>query len=194
MASDAGGGGFLVQAAIYLGAASVAVPLFNRLKLGSILGYLAAGLLIGPSVLGLVKNVSVIQHLAEFGVVFLLFLIGLELSFRRLAAMRTEVFGLGTAQVLVTALLATLVLVAVGLWVLVILARPFTPWKTVLVGAMVGAVALILVVEPFRDFYALELPEWRIIGQAALIAVGATLVLEIGWRASRLIGRSRAAE
>jgi len=87
----------------------------------------------------------------------------------------------------------TLVLVAVGLWVLVILARPFSRWKAALVGAMVGAVALILVIEPFRDFYALELPQWRIIGQGALIAAGAMLVLEIGWRASRIIGSRRAA-
>ncbi|MSO79101.1 MAG: HAD family hydrolase, partial [Acidimicrobiia bacterium] len=85
----------------------------------------------------------------------------------------------------------TLVLVAVALWVLVILARPFTMWKGTLVGAMVGAVALILVIEPVRDFYALDLPEWRIVGEAGLIAAGAIIVLEIGWRASRIIGRRR---
>jgi cation-transporting ATPase E len=86
----------------------------------------------------------------------------------------------------------TLVLVAVGLWVLVILARPFTLWKTMLVGSMVGAVALILVIEPLRDFYALELPDWRIVGEAGLVAAAAILVLEVGWRASRIIGRRRA--
>jgi CPA2 family monovalent cation:H+ antiporter-2 len=100
---------------VILVAAVALVWIFHRLKASPVLGYLAAGLLIGPSVLGLVKNVSVIQHLAEFGVVFLLFLVGLELSFRRLASMRTEVFGLGTAQVLVTALLAAIALIAVGL-------------------------------------------------------------------------------
>jgi cation-transporting ATPase E len=77
--------------------------------------------------------------------------------------------------------------------VLVILARPFTRWKGVLVGAMVGAVALILVVEPLRNFYALRTPEVRVLGEAALIAAGAILLLEIGWRASRVIGRRRAA-
>jgi cation-transporting ATPase E len=85
----------------------------------------------------------------------------------------------------------TLVLVAVGLWVLVILARPFTLWKGTLVGAMVGAVILTLVIEPLRDFYALDLPEWRIVGEAGLIAGGAIIVLEMGWRASRIIGRRR---
>jgi cation-transporting ATPase E len=87
----------------------------------------------------------------------------------------------------------TLVLVAVGLWVLVILARPFTLWKGILVGSMIGAVALVLVIVPLREFYALELPEWRIIGQAGLVAAGAILLLEIGWRASRVIGRRREA-
>jgi cation-transporting ATPase E len=84
---------------------------------------------------------------------------------------------------------ATLVLVAMGLWVLVILARPFTLWRGALVGAMVGCVALILVIEPLRDFYALELPDARVAGQAALIAAAGMLVLELGWRASRIIGR-----
>jgi len=88
----------------------------------------------------------------------------------------------------------TLVLVVVGLWVLVILARPFNRWKGALVGAMVGAVALILVIEPLRDFYALELPEWRVIGQAGLVAAGAIFVLEIGWRTSRIIGWRREPE
>jgi cation-transporting ATPase E len=87
---------------------------------------------------------------------------------------------------------SALVLIAVGLWVLVILARPFTVWKGVLVGAMAGAVGLILVVDPLRDFYALRLPDSRVAGEAALIAVSAILVLEIGWRASRVVGRRRA--
>jgi cation-transporting ATPase E len=75
--------------------------------------------------------------------------------------------------------------------VLVILARPFNRWKALLVGAMVGLVALIFVITPLRDFYALDLPEWRVVGEAGLVATGAILVLEIGWRASRIIGRRR---
>jgi cation-transporting P-type ATPase E len=83
---------------------------------------------------------------------------------------------------------ASLVLIAVGLWILVILARPFNWWKAILVGSMVGAVAFILAIEAFRDFYALELPDARMLGMSALIAIAAILLVEIGWRASRVLG------
>ena len=82
---------------------------------------------------------------------------------------------------------ATLVLVAAGLWVLVLLARPFNWWKGVLVGAMVASVALILVIGPLRDFYALRLPGIRVLGWASLIATAAILLLEVGWRSGRLV-------
>lgn len=82
---------------------------------------------------------------------------------------------------------AALVLVVVGLWVLVLLARPFNWWKALLVGSMAGCVALILAIEPLRDFYALQLPAVRELGQAALIAGGAVLLLEVFWRASRVV-------
>jgi cation-transporting ATPase E len=87
---------------------------------------------------------------------------------------------------------AALVLVAVGLWILVLLARPFNWWKALLVGSMAGSVALILLIEPLRDFYALQLPDARVLGVAALIAVSAMLLLEIGWRASRVVANRRA--
>lgn len=93
----------LPQAAIFLGAAVVAVPLSKRLGFGAILGYLAAGLAIGPGGFGLISQVDAILHFAEFGVVLLLFVIGLELQPSRLWAMRKSVFGLGLAQVMVTA-------------------------------------------------------------------------------------------
>jgi cation-transporting P-type ATPase E len=86
---------------------------------------------------------------------------------------------------------ATLVLVAVGLWVLVLLARPFNWWKTLLVGSMAGSVVLILLIEPLRDFYALEIPDTRSLGQCALIAGAAIVLLEIVWRTSRVIARRR---
>lgn len=90
---------FLFQATLYLIAAVVAVPLAARLGLGSVLGYLAAGILIGP-VLGLVGNeVGELQHFAEFGVVMMLFLIGLELEPRVLWNMRDRLLGLGGLQV-----------------------------------------------------------------------------------------------
>lgn len=95
----------LAQTAVLLAAAVVAVSLFRLLNLSSILGYVAAGLVIGPWGLRLVQEVGKISHIAEFGVVLLLFIIGLELQPTRLWVMRRTVFGLGTAQVLLCALL-----------------------------------------------------------------------------------------
>ncbi len=94
--------GFLEEAAIFLGTAIIAVPLFRRLGFGSVLGYLAAGVVIGPWSLGLINNSENILHFAELGVVFLLFVIGLELQPQRLWVLRKQVFGLGMAQVVVT--------------------------------------------------------------------------------------------
>lgn len=102
---------FLYQASIYLAAAVLAVPIAARLGLGSVLGYLAAGILIGP-VLGLVgAETDDLQHVAEFGVVMMLFLIGLELEPKALWDMRHKLFGLGGAQVV----LSTLVLMGVAM-------------------------------------------------------------------------------
>ncbi|QFY91009.1 glutathione-regulated potassium-efflux system protein KefC [Magnetovirga frankeli] len=90
---------------IYLTAAVIAVPLAKRLGLGSVLGYLIAGAIIGPWVLGLIHNVEDILHFAEFGVVLLLFLIGLELNPRRLWSMRRPILGLGGLQVVASSAL-----------------------------------------------------------------------------------------
>ena len=84
-----------------MGAAVVAVPLFRRLGLGSVLGYFAAGVLVGPSVLGLFTDAQSILHFSELGVVMFLFVIGLELRPYKLWAMRSEIFGLGLFQVAV---------------------------------------------------------------------------------------------
>ncbi|SFD44932.1 monovalent cation:proton antiporter-2 (CPA2) family protein [Roseivivax sediminis] len=92
---------FLYQASIFLAAAVIAVPIAARLGLGSVLGYLAAGIVIGP-VLGLVTATSDLQHFAEFGVVMMLFLIGLELEPRALWAMRQKLIGLGGLQIVIT--------------------------------------------------------------------------------------------
>jgi monovalent cation:proton antiporter-2 (CPA2) family protein len=94
----------LLELLILLAAAVVLVPLFQRFGLGSVLGFLAAGVLVGPWGFALITDVEAIQHLAEFGIVFLLFLIGIELKPSRLWRMRRLVFGFGLAQVLVTAL------------------------------------------------------------------------------------------
>ena len=106
---------FLIQVTIFLAAAVIAVPVFRRLGLGAVLGYLAAGLAVGPQGLDLVGDVESILHFAEFGVVLLLFVIGLELQPTRLWTMRRPVFGLGGAQVLVTAAAIALVGYALGL-------------------------------------------------------------------------------
>ena len=86
---------------------------------------------------------------------------------------------------------ATLVLIAVGLWVLVLLARPFNWWKTVLVASMAGGVLLLLAIPPLRDFYGFQLPDARSLGQCALVAGAAIVLLEIVWRTSRVIARRR---
>jgi glutathione-regulated potassium-efflux system ancillary protein KefC len=95
--------GWLVNSLIYLGAAVLVVPLSKALGLGAIIGYLAAGIFIGPWGLGLVSNVVDILHFAEFGVVLMLFLVGLELEPKRLWSMRRPIFGWGSAQVLACA-------------------------------------------------------------------------------------------
>lgn len=99
---------FLLQAVIYLAAAVISVPLAKRLGLGSVLGYLFAGVLIGPHLLGWVGDAQEELHIAEFGVAMMLFLIGLELQPRKLWQMRREIFGTGSAQLLVTAAVITL--------------------------------------------------------------------------------------
>ena len=105
---------FLFQATIYLGAAVLAVPIAARLGLGSVLGYLAAGILIGP-IFGLVgSETEDLQHFAEFGVVMMLFLIGLELEPQALWKMRGKLLGLGGAQVLGTMALVTGAAMALG--------------------------------------------------------------------------------
>lgn len=86
-------------AVVLMGAAVVAVPLFRRLGLGSVLGYFAAGVLVGPSVFGLFTDAQAILHFSELGVVMFLFVIGLELRPRKLWAMRGQIFGLGLVQV-----------------------------------------------------------------------------------------------
>lgn len=96
----------LLNALIYLAAAVLVVPVAKRLGLGAVLGYLLAGIAIGPWGLGLIREVETILHFAEFGVVLLLFVIGLELEPKRLWALRRSIFGWGMAQVAaVTALL-----------------------------------------------------------------------------------------
>ncbi|MFO1245537.1 MAG: glutathione-regulated potassium-efflux system protein KefC [Ramlibacter sp.] len=116
---------WLTNSLIYLGAAVLAVPLSKALGLGAIIGYLAAGIAIGPWGLGLVTNVEDILHFAEFGVVLMLFLVGLELEPKRLWNLRRPIFGWGSAQVLGCTALLFAVAWAAGV-----------PWKIALVAAL----------------------------------------------------------
>lgn len=108
-------GGFFYQALVYLSAAVVAVPLAKKLGLGSVLGYLLAGVMIGPFVLGFVgEEGQDVMHFAEFGVVMMLFLIGLELQPAMIWKMRVPILGLGGAQVGLTSVAILLIAMAFG--------------------------------------------------------------------------------
>ncbi len=117
---------------VYLCAAVIAVPLSKYLGLGAIIGYLGAGLIIGPWGLGLVSEVQDVLHFAEFGVVLMLFLIGLELEPRRLWSLRRPIFGWGSAQVLACAAALFLGVYALGLF----FPAQLGGWKTPLVAAL----------------------------------------------------------
>ena len=116
---------WLVNSFIYLAAAVIAVPVAKKLGLGSIIGYLAAGIAIGPWGLKLVTNVQDILHFAEFGVVLMLFLVGLELEPKRLWNLRRPIFGWGSAQVLACAVIIMSVAVIFGV-----------DWKIALVAGL----------------------------------------------------------
>jgi glutathione-regulated potassium-efflux system protein KefB len=113
MAADTGIG--ILQTVALLGTAVIAVPLFRKLGLGSVLGYLAAGLVIGPHGFRVVTDSETLLHVAELGVVLFLFVIGLEMRPSKLWKLRGDIFGLGTAQVLTCTALLTAVAYAAGL-------------------------------------------------------------------------------
>ncbi|QPF73160.1 glutathione-regulated potassium-efflux system protein KefC [Roseateles sp. DAIF2] len=209
---------------VFLAAAVLAVPLARALRLGAILGYLVAGVIIGPGVLGLVNKPGTILELAEFGVVLMMFLVGLELEPRRLWAMRRAVFGWGSLQLLGSAALLMGLALAFG-----------QPWRLALVVSLglamsSTAVALavlaernlgsttsgqsVLSVALLQDIAAIPVlslvpiialsgdaashggGDWQV---AALKAVGAMLVIVLGGRLAlrpllRWIARSRTPE
>jgi CPA2 family monovalent cation:H+ antiporter-2 len=105
---------FIIEAAIVLAAAIVGVLLAERLKLGSVLGYLVAGLVIGPAGLAFVTDVEATRTLAELGVVFVLFMVGLELPLERIRVMPPAILGLGGGQILITGALIAGIVVALG--------------------------------------------------------------------------------
>ena len=109
------GDSFLFQAFIYLAAAVLSVPIAKRLGLGSVLGYLGAGAVIGPFALGLISDVEAVMHFAEFGVVMMLFLVGLELRPALLWRLRAPILGMGGLQVGLTAALVAAIGLGFGL-------------------------------------------------------------------------------
>jgi len=141
----------LLQSIIYLGAAVLAVPISKRIGLGSVLGYLIAGIIIGPWGLGLISNVETVLHFSEFGVVMMLFLIGLELDIDDLLKMRVPIFGLGGLQVVITGLVVTLLGLVFHL-----------DWKIALVAGMgVAMSSTAIAVQTLSERGELELPAGR---------------------------------
>lgn len=141
----------LLQSIIYLGAAVLAVPLSKRVGLGSVLGYLIAGMLIGPWGFGLIQNVETVLHFAEFGVVMMLFLIGLELNLHKLLALKVPIFGLGGLQVLLTAA------VVLGLGLLV-----HTDWRVAMVAGMgVAMSSTAIAAQTLKERGLMEQPSGR---------------------------------
>jgi monovalent cation:proton antiporter-2 (CPA2) family protein len=133
---------FLPEAVVFLGASVVLVPLFIRARLGAVLGYLAAGIIIGPSLLGLITDPDAVLRFAEFGIVLLLFVIGLELQPSRLWALRRDIFGLGAAQVVLCGLALT------GL----VLAMTSLTWQAALVvGLPLGLSSTALVMQLLNE-------------------------------------------
>lgn len=141
----------LVDIAVYLGAAMLAVPLFRRLGFGAVLGYLAAGMVIGPWGLGLIGDGSSTLHIGEIGVVFLLFVIGLELKPSRLWVMRRSIFVTGSAQVIV----AALPLAALAVW------WGLSPAVALLVGFGLSLSSTAFVLQTLAERQALGSPPGR---------------------------------
>jgi len=194
-------GNWLQVPLIFLAAAVVAVPLARALRLGTIVGYLAAGIVIGPQVLGLIHSPETVLELAEFGVVLMLFLVGLELEPRRLWALRRPIFLWGTVQLVGSALALLALFTLIG-W----------PWRMGLVAALglamsSTAVALavmaernlggttagqyVLSISLFQDIAAI--PVLALVPVLALGAAGGTAHEAHGWQtqlleAGRIVG------
>lgn len=150
-AAHHGGGVDLTAIVVLLAAAVIAVPLFRRIGLGSVLGYLAAGLAIGPYGLGFFHDAQAILHVAELGVVLFLFIIGLEMQPSRLWSMRGEIFGLGLMQVGLA--MAALV------WVGVLLGYPLVASFVAGTGFVLTSTAIVM--QLLEERRAMALPKGR---------------------------------
>ena len=131
---------FLLQLFIFLAAAAIAVPVAKKLGLGSVLGYLIAGIIIGPFGLSLIGEVEEVMHFTEFGVVMMLFLVGLELKPSLLWQMRTPILGMGGSQVIVSSLLIGGICLA------------FLPWQqAVAIGLTLSLSSTAIVLQTLRE-------------------------------------------
>ena len=131
---------FLLQLFIFLAAAAIAVPVAKKLGLGSVLGYLIAGIIIGPFGLSLIGDIEEVMHFTEFGVVMMLFLVGLELKPSLLWQMRTPILGMGGAQVVLSSALIAAVAVI------------FLPWQqAVAIGLILSLSSTAIVLQTLRE-------------------------------------------
>ena len=130
----------LLQLFIFLTASTIAVPIAKKLGLSSVLGYLMAGIVIGPFGLSLFANVESVMHFTEFGVVMMLFLVGLELKPALLWQMRIPILGMGGVQVILTAIIITFV------------AAIFLPWQQALaIGLILALSSTAIVVQTLKE-------------------------------------------
>ena len=141
---------FLLKLVIFLAAAVIAVPLAKKFKLGSVLGYLIAGIVIGPFCLALIDNIEEVMHFTEFGVVMMLFLVGLELKPSLLWEMRTPILGMGGLQVIFTC--AAIVLAF----------QFFLPWQqAVAIGLILSLSSTAIVLQTLREKGQMNTPPGR---------------------------------
>lgn len=141
---------FLLQLFIFLAAAAIAVPIAKKIGLGSVLGYLIAGIIIGPFGLTLINEVEEIMHFTEFGVVMMLFLVGLELKPSLLWQLKTPILGMGGVQVVVT----TIVISAIGFI--------FIPWQQALaLGLILSLSSTAIVLQTLKEKGLMNTPTGR---------------------------------
>lgn len=189
-AEVAGHGVDLVPVVALLGAAVVAVPLFKRLGLGSVLGYLAAGLLLGPSGIGLINDPEAVLTTAELGVVMFLFIIGLEMEPSKLWALRKQIFGLGVLQVASCGALLTGVGVLLGFPPVVafIFGMGFVLTSTAIVMQILGERGELSTSSGQRMVSILLLEDLAIVPLLALVAILAPSTGEEADLVQRVIG------
>ena len=182
---------FFFQALVYLTAAVVSVPIAKRIGLGSVLGYLIAGVIIGPAVLGLIgEGGQDIMHFAEFGVVMMLFVIGLELEPSLLWKMRTSILGLGGMQVLVTSVLVAVAAVIIGVpWqASIALGLTLSLSSTAIVLQTMNEKGLMKTVSGQSSFAVLLFQDIAVIPMLAIFPLLATQVVSSSDDHSTLVG------